>query len=97
MAKAREERTAQMSAQLAERYKQQDANGDGLLAKDEVGDRMQQRFAQADTNGDGYLDAAEQQATIQSVAERMSEFGQGRRGGDRQGGFARQRPGNRSQ
>lgn len=86
MAKAREERAAQMSAAMTERYKQQDANGDGLLAKDEVSGRMQQRFTEADKNGDGFLDASEQQAMIQSVARRMSEGGGMRRGGNRGGG-----------
>lgn len=84
MAKAREERTAQMTQQLATRFKEQDANGDGLLAKAETSDRMQRRFDQADKNADGYLDASEQEAMIQASAQRASEGGGQRR--NRQGG-----------
>jgi len=81
MAKAREERVTQMTAQITERYKQQDANGDGLLSKNEVSDRTQQRFSQVDKNGDGYLDASEQQAMIEAFTQRASEGGGGRPGG----------------
>lgn len=96
MAKAREERAVQMTAQMTERYKQQDANGDGLLSKDEVSERMQQRFAQYDKNGGGNIDASEQQALNQAAAQRMSEGGGGRRGGnnDGGGGFTRRGRGN---
>jgi len=80
MAKAREERAARFATRMTERYKQQDANGDGLLSKDEMGGRMRQRFAQVDKNADGYLDASEQQAMIQDVSRRMSEGGRGQRG-----------------
>lgn len=86
MAKAREDRIAQTTTQLTARFKQQDANGDGFLAKDEVDGRMQRRFTDADKNKDGFLDAAEQAAMIQSVAERAGDGGGQRRGGGRNGG-----------
>jgi hypothetical protein len=86
MAKAREDRITQTTTQLTARFKQQDANGDGFLAKDEVDGRMQRRFADADKNKDGFLDATEQAAMIQSVAERMGDGGGQRRGGGRNGG-----------
>ena len=85
MAKAREERTAQATAQLTTQYKEQDANGDGFLAKDEVDGRMQRRFAEADKNSDGFLDATEQQAMIQATAQRMGDGGGQRRGGGNAG------------
>lgn len=84
MAKAREERVAQATAQITTRFKEQDTNGDGLLAKDEISDRMQRRFGDADKNADGYLDATEQQAMIHASAQRASEGGGQRRNG--QGG-----------
>lgn len=86
MAEAREVRVAQMTTQIAERYKQQDVNGDGLLSKDEVNGRTQQRFAENDKNGDGYLDASEQDAMIQATSQRMGDAGGGRRGGGNNGG-----------
>lgn len=84
MARAREERVVQATAQITTRLKEQDTNGDGMLAKDEVSDRMQRRFGDADKNADGYLDANEQQAMIQASAQRASEGGGQRRNG--QGG-----------
>lgn len=95
MAKAQEERTAQMTAQLTTRFKEQDANGDGFLAKDEVSDRMQRRFTEADKDGNGFLDATEQQALIQASAQRMGDGGGQRRGGQ-DGGFAGQGRRNRN-
>lgn len=95
MAKAREERTAQMTAQLTTRFKEQDANGDGFLSKDEAGDRMQRYFGQADKNSDGFLDAAEQQAMIQTTSQRFSDAGRMGRNGQG-GGFNRQGRGNRN-
>jgi hypothetical protein len=85
MAKAREERTAQVTGELTTRFKEQDTNGDGLLAKDEVNDRMQRRFTDADKNGDGFLDATEQAAAIQAAAERTNNGGGQRRGRGGQG------------
>ena len=85
MAKAREERTAQMTEQFTTRLREQDTNGDGLLAKDEMSDRMQRRFGESDKNSDGYLDASEQQAMIQAAAQRASEGGGQRRNGQGRG------------
>jgi hypothetical protein len=91
MAKAREERVAQAATQISERFKQQDANGDGFLAKDEVSERMQRRFAEADKNSDGFLDATEQQTMVQATAQRMGEGGRQRRGGPADGQGRRNR------
>lgn len=99
MEKAREDRVAQTTTQLTARFKQQDANGDGFLSKDEVDGRMQRRFADADKNKDGYLDATEQAAMIQSVAERAGDGGQrrgGQNGGGQNGGYANQGRRNRN-
>jgi type IV secretory pathway VirB10-like protein len=99
MEKAREDRIAQTTTQLTARFKQQDANGDGFLSKDEVDGRMQRRFADADKNKDGYLDATEQAAMIQSVADRAGDGGQrrgGQNGGGQNGGFANQGRRNRN-
>ena len=95
MAKAREERAAQATVQLTTRFKEQDTNGDGFLAKDEVSGRMQRRFAEADKNSDGFLDATEQQAMIQASAQRMGDGG-GQRRGAQGGGNAGQGRGNRN-
>lgn len=85
MAAANAERTARITTQMQERLQTQDANGDGLLSKDEVGGPMQRRFAEADKNGDGFLDATEQQSMIQGVAQRFGERGEGRNNGGRRG------------
>ncbi|MEO5914235.1 MAG: hypothetical protein ABIS50_08385 [Luteolibacter sp.] len=95
MAKAREERIVQATAQLTTRFKEQDVNGDGFLAKDEVDGRMQRRFADADKNSDGFLDATEQETMIQAASQRMGEGGGQRRGGQG-GGLAGQGRGNRN-
>jgi hypothetical protein len=95
MAKASEARTAQMTEQLTARFKEQDTNGDGFLAKDEMTGRMQRRFDEADKNRDGFLDATEQQTMIQASAQRASEGGGQRRGGQG-GGSAGQGRGNRN-
>ena len=94
MAKAREERVAETTAQITTRFKEQDTNNDGFLAKEEVNGRMQRRFTEADKNNDGFLDATEQQTMIQATAQRMSEGGGQRRGG--QDGGADQGRGNRN-
>ena len=56
-------------AQAIERLMQNDANGDGLLSKDELppplADRLMER---ADTNKDGLLDRAELEAAVQAGA-----------------------------
>jgi hypothetical protein len=95
MAKARDERRTEMTAQLTTRLKEQDVNGDGLLAKDEMSGRMQRRFGEADKNADGFLDATEQQAMIQASAQRAGEGGGQRRNGQG-GGPNRQGRGNRN-
>lgn len=84
-AEQRAERVTRMTEQMTARFKERDANGDGVLAQSEVSERMQRGFGRADANGDGSLDAAEQEAMIQSMAER------GEDGGDRRGGDARGR------
>lgn len=78
----REQRVARVSEQMTARFKERDANGDGVLQQSEVSERMQRGFSRADTNGDGSLDAAEQEAMIQSMSERAGD-GDGR---DRRGG-----------
>jgi hypothetical protein len=76
-------RFAELKVQMSSRFKEQDANGDGILTQNEVSERMQRGFTRADTNGDGSLDATEQEAMIQNFSNRVSE---GRQRGDR-GGF----------
>lgn len=49
-----------------------DANGDGLLTKDEMAGPMQRGFEQMDGNGDGAIDATEREAMIKNMADRMS-------------------------
>ena len=57
---AEEERAAgPRPAQLLKRLKEADANGDGVLDKTEVPDRLKERFDEADLNGDGKLDPEE--------------------------------------
>ena len=82
-AEQRAQRVARVSEQMTARFKERDANGDGILELSEVSERMQRGFSRADTNGDGSLDAPEQEAMIQSMADR-ARTGDGRR--DRRGG-----------
>jgi len=73
-------------AQLVERMMQQDANGDGKLAKDEVqGPFAERAFDRVDTNKDGFIDRAE----LEAFAKAGGMRGQGGQGGQRgQGGGA---------
>lgn len=95
-ARAREERMARVGEQMAARWAERDADGDGRLSQSELPERMQRRFADLDTNGDGFIDAQEQQAMIQRMSERMSGAGgrgdwRDRRGGGRREGSGRRR------
>ena len=78
----RAERVTRAAEQMTARFKERDANGDGLLEQGELSGRMQRGFSRADTNGDGTLDASEQEAMIQNFAERAGDGGE-RRGGRR--------------
>lgn len=56
-----------------------DANGDGMLSRDEVSERMLEGFDDNDANSDGLLDESE----IEAMRERMRElFGGGRGDGE---------------
>jgi hypothetical protein len=82
----REQRIAQMKERIVARVAEADANGDGLLAQDELSGMFSRNFAESDTNGDGFLDATEQQAMLANMEERIAELGSrggGPRGGDR--------------
>ncbi|MBK7404352.1 MAG: hypothetical protein IPJ41_06865 [Phycisphaerales bacterium] len=69
--------------QFVERMMQNDANGDGKLARDELPGRFADRmFETGDANKDGFLDKAE----LTEIAKTMGQGGFGGRGGDRQGG-----------
>jgi Ca2+-binding EF-hand superfamily protein len=46
----------------AERFARIDANGDGVLSRDEVPDRYGHRFEKLDTNGDGVVSQSEMQS-----------------------------------
>jgi hypothetical protein len=85
------QRAAQIKVDLAARFKERDADGDGLLSQSEVPERMQRGFSRADTNGDGSLDATEQESLIQNMSGRMAERGSrgDRRGTTRRGGRGR--------
>jgi Ca2+-binding EF-hand superfamily protein len=67
---AHEARRAEMQAQAAERFKQANTNGDGLLSKDEVSKgmpRLARAFDRLDTNKDGELSPEEMQAGRQQM------------------------------
>jgi hypothetical protein len=85
------QRAAQIKVDMAARFKERDADGDGLLTQGEVPERMQRGFSGADTNGDGSLDATEQETLVQSMSERMAERGSrdDRRGFARRAGRSR--------
>ncbi|MCZ6836370.1 MAG: PDZ domain-containing protein [Planctomycetota bacterium] len=53
--------------QMLERLIQADANGDGMIQKDEAPERMAGMFDRLDTNGDGELDKEE----LEAIAQRM--------------------------
>lgn len=81
------ERVARITEQISTRLKERDANGDGLLSKEEVSGPFSRGFEEVDTNKDGQLDAAEQAALIEALSERMSAFGnRGDRGRQERGG-----------
>jgi hypothetical protein len=69
------ERVARITEQISIRLKEQDANGDGLLSKDEIPGPFAGGFDEVDTNKDGQLDEVEQAAMIQGLTEMMSSFG----------------------
>ena len=68
------ERLARVTEQISARMKERDANGDGLLSKEEVAGPFSGRFDEVDTNGDGQLDDEEQAAMIEELSERMRNF-----------------------
>ncbi|MBI24807.1 MAG: hypothetical protein CMN05_14625 [Roseibacillus sp.] len=68
------ERFARIAEQISARMKERDANGDGLLSKEEVSGPFAGGFDEVDTNGDGQLDDAEQAAMIEGLSERMRNF-----------------------
>jgi hypothetical protein len=74
------QRVAQMTEQFNTRMMENDANGDGLITKDEMAGPMQRGFDRMDSNGDGAIDATEREVMIKNMADRMSQFnpGQGR-------------------
>jgi hypothetical protein len=85
-AEQRAKRAAEMSERITARFKESDADGDGMLTQGEIPERMQRGFTRADTNGDGSLDATEQETLIQNLSERMAENnGRDRRGMGRRG------------
>ena len=53
-------------AQFVERLMQNDANGDGKLAAEEVPPQLQPMLATADQNGDGFIDPAELTTAMQN-------------------------------
>ena len=71
------QRVAQMTEQFNTRMMEQDANGDGLLTKDEISGPMQRGFERMDSNGDGAIDATERETMIKNMADRMSQFNRG--------------------
>ena len=71
---------------MTTRLKERDTNGDGLLQKSELSERMQRGFDRSDTNGDGVLDASEQEAMIKTMSERTGNDNNRR---DRRGATAR--------
>jgi type IV secretory pathway VirB10-like protein len=76
-AEAMAQRVAQMTEQFNTRMMENDANGDGLLTKDEMSGPMQRGFERMDGNGDGAIDATEREAMIKGMADRMSQFTRG--------------------
>jgi hypothetical protein len=65
-------------AQMVERMMQQDANGDGKLAKDELPGPLAERiFERADTNKDGFVDKAELEAFAKAGGMRGGQGGAG--------------------
>jgi hypothetical protein len=90
------QRVAQMTEQFNTRMMERDANGDGLLTKDEMSGPMERGFDRMDGNGDGAIDATEREAMIKNMADRMSQFtrGMGRGPGGPGGPGGRGRGGN---
>jgi hypothetical protein len=76
-------------------FMQNDKNGDGKIAKDEVSERAQGMFGRLDTNSDGFIDKKE----LEIMAAQMRERGAGGQGGQRPPGEGGARPegGNRPQ
>jgi hypothetical protein len=93
-AEDRAERIARMTVQFTARLMERDANGDGLLTKDELDGPMQRGFERMDINGDGVIDATEREAMIKNMADRMSQFNRGGGRGPGRGPGDRGRGGN---
>ncbi len=77
------------------RMMESDKNGDGKLAKDEVGERFQGLFTRLDTNSDGFLDKAELAAMSSQMRQGGGQGGQrppGEGGARPEGGNRPQRP-----
>ena len=58
-------------AQFVERMMQNDTNGDGRLAADEVPPQLQPMLATADQNGDGFIDRPELARAMQNMQGRF--------------------------
>ena len=65
----------------AERFKQQDANGDGKLVGDEINEFLMGRMDTLDSNGDGELTLEEFQEGMRQVFSAGGRGGRGGRGG----------------
>ncbi len=63
------------AGRMLERLAELDANKDGMIQRDEVPENMQRLFDRADSNQDGVIDAAE----LETMRERMQQFGAARR------------------
>jgi len=61
-------RSPARAARMIQALMERDANGDGMIQKDEVGPRMMRLFDRVDGNGDGVIDAAE----LKAIAERSA-------------------------
>lgn len=79
------------------RLMERDANKDGKLSAEELGERSARLLETGDKNGDGYLDAEELKAIAESMAARFREGGGGRFGGRSGEGGPRGEGGNRPQ
>lgn len=75
-------------------FMQNDKNGDGKIAKDELSERAQGMFGRLDTNSDGFIDKKELETMATQMRERGGQGGRppGEGGARPEGGNRPQRP-----
>ena len=84
-------RDGKMRGNLVEMFRKLDKNGDSVLSRDEIPQRLAARFARMDQDGSGAIEARE----IRAIVQRLRQSGAGRQDGKRRDGKKGMAEGNR--